>query len=117
MPLSVSAANGYTAWSGFREKDSSPAVVASLLLGRASHQSFVDLPPILLLLFTPHETVAINDPFLSLDYAAYLLQHDSVHGMYEKEVKAEDGCLVVGDAKIKFFAERNPAGTCEKSKS
>lgn len=54
-------------------------------------------------------TVAINDPFLSLDYAAYLLQHDSVHGMYEKEVTYADGCLVIGSHKIKFFSVRNPA--------
>jgi glyceraldehyde 3-phosphate dehydrogenase len=46
---------------------------------------------------------------LSLDYAAYLLQHDSVHGKYEKEVTYADGCLVIGDHKIKFFSERNPA--------
>lgn len=25
--------------------------------------------------------VAVNDPFLSLEYAAYQLKHDSVHGM------------------------------------
>jgi glyceraldehyde 3-phosphate dehydrogenase len=56
-----------------------------------------------------HHPVAINDPFLSLDYAAYLLQHDSVHGKYEKEVTYADGCLVIGDVKIKFFSERNPA--------
>lgn len=54
--------------------------------------------------------VAINDPFLSLDYAIYLLQHDSVHGKYDKEIKADGDCMVVGDVRIKFFAERNPAG-------
>ena len=54
--------------------------------------------------------VAVNDPFLTLEYAAYQLQHDSVHGTLSQEVKVEDGCLVVGDARIKFFAERNPAG-------
>ena len=54
--------------------------------------------------------VAVNDPFLTLEYAAYQLQHDSVHGTLPYEVKVEDGCLVVGDTRIKFFAERNPAG-------
>jgi glyceraldehyde 3-phosphate dehydrogenase len=52
--------------------------------------------------------VAVNDPFLSLEYAAYQFKYDSVHGTYPAEVKAEDGCLVVGDVKIKFFSERNP---------
>merc|ERR1711957_176787 len=36
-------------------------------------------------------------------------KYDSVHGTYPGEVKAEDGCLVVGDTKIKFVSERNPA--------
>ena len=59
----------------------------------------------------PNATVAaINDPFLSLDYAVYQLKYDSVHGTLPLEVKAEDGCLVVGDLKVKFFSERNPAG-------
>ena len=59
----------------------------------------------------PNATVvAVNDPFLTPEYAAYQLQHDSVHGMLKEEVKAEDGCLVVGSLRIKFFAERNPAG-------
>jgi glyceraldehyde 3-phosphate dehydrogenase len=53
--------------------------------------------------------VAINDPFLSIEYAAYQFKHDSVHGMYPGDVSVVDGCLVVGDTKIKFFAERNPA--------
>lgn len=58
--------------------------------------------------------VAVNDPFLTLDYAVYQLQYDSVHGALEQQVKAEDGYLVVGDIKVKFFAERNPAGKSQK---
>ena len=54
--------------------------------------------------------VAINDPFLTLEYAAYQLQHDSTHGMLDQEVSFADGHLIVGGTKIKFFAERNPAG-------
>jgi glyceraldehyde 3-phosphate dehydrogenase len=60
----------------------------------------------------PNATVvAVNDPFLTLDYAAYQLKYDSVHGTLPHDVKVEDGCLVVGDIKVQFFAERNPAGT------
>merc|ERR1711935_1189164 len=47
---------------------------------------------------------------MPLEYAVYQFKYDSVHGTYPGEVKAEDGCLVVGDTKIKFVAERNPAG-------
>jgi glyceraldehyde 3-phosphate dehydrogenase len=52
--------------------------------------------------------VAVNDPFLSVEYAAYQFKYDSVHGVYPGEVKADGEYLVVGDVKIKFFACRNP---------
>lgn len=53
--------------------------------------------------------VAVNDPFLTLEYAAYQFKHDSVHGTYQDDVSFEDGCLVIGDIKVKFFSERDPA--------
>jgi glyceraldehyde 3-phosphate dehydrogenase len=55
--------------------------------------------------------VAINDPFLTLDYAAYMFKHDSVHGMVKDTVTIDekDKCLVVGKVRVRFFAERNPA--------
>jgi glyceraldehyde-3-phosphate dehydrogenase/erythrose-4-phosphate dehydrogenase len=55
--------------------------------------------------------VAVNDPFLTPEYAAYQFKYDSVHGIYPAEVSHEEGYLIVGDVKIKFFSERNPAGT------
>ena len=30
---------------------------------------------------------AVNDPFLDIEYAAYQFKHDSVHGLYEGELK------------------------------
>lgn len=58
----------------------------------------------------PNATVvAVNDPFLTLEYAAYQFKHDSVHGTYPDDVSIEDGCLVIGDIKVKFFSERDPA--------
>lgn len=56
--------------------------------------------------------VGVNDPFLELDYAAYLFKYDSVHGKYSGTVVADkdSGCLIIdGTTKIKFFAERDPA--------
>jgi len=59
--------------------------------------------------------VAVNDPFLSIDYACYLFKYDSVHGQYPGTVTAdvESNSLIItdGDKKsvIKFFAERNPS--------
>jgi len=53
--------------------------------------------------------VAVNDPFLDLDYAAYLFKYDSVHGKFDGTVEVDGECLVInGDIKIKFFAERDP---------
>jgi glyceraldehyde 3-phosphate dehydrogenase len=54
--------------------------------------------------------VAVNDPFLDLAYAAYQFKHDSVHGTFSGEVTHADGCLVIGDVRVRFFSERNPAG-------
>jgi glyceraldehyde 3-phosphate dehydrogenase len=53
--------------------------------------------------------VAVNDPFLSVEYAAYQFQYDSVHGAYPEKVTFEEGYLIIGDVRVKFFAERNPA--------
>jgi glyceraldehyde 3-phosphate dehydrogenase len=53
--------------------------------------------------------VAINDPFMTLDYMCYLLKYDSVHGKYPGEVDEKDGCLMVDGSAIKFFTEKDPA--------
>ena len=55
------------------------------------------------------EVVAINDPFLTVDYAKYLLEHDSIHGKFKKEVKVKGDKLVVGSMKISFYTEKEPA--------
>lgn len=58
--------------------------------------------------------VAVNDPFLTLEYAAYQLQYDSTHGKLEQTVTFGDGHLIIGDTKVRFFAERNPAGKLQR---
>jgi len=52
--------------------------------------------------------VAVNDPFLDLDYMVYLFKYDSTHGTFKGDVKAEGGNLVVNGKKIQVFAERDP---------
>eukprot|EP00049_Salpingoeca_infusionum_P016982 m.351390 g.351390 ORF g.351390 m.351390 type:complete len:336 (-) comp16239_c0_seq1:257-1264(-) len=54
------------------------------------------------------EVVAVNDPFMSVDYMAYMVQYDSTHGRFKGEVKAADNQLVVNGTPIKVHAERNP---------
>lgn len=52
--------------------------------------------------------VAVNDPFIGLDYMVYMFQYDSTHGRFKGTVAAQDGFLVVNGNKIKVFQERDP---------
>jgi len=52
--------------------------------------------------------VAVNDPFLSVDYAAYQFKYDSVHGRFPGTVEVDGDYLVVNGTRIKFFACRDP---------
>ena len=54
------------------------------------------------------EIVGIND-LLDIDYLAYMLKYDSVHGRFQGEVSVEDGSLVVNGSKIRITAERDPS--------
>lgn len=55
------------------------------------------------------QIVAVNEPFMDLDYMVYMLRYDSVHGRCPEEVSARDGHLVVGPHKIRVFHEKDPA--------
>lgn len=55
------------------------------------------------------EVVAINDPFISVDYAAYMFKYDSTHGRYKGEVSHDDKHLIVDGHKILAYQERDPA--------
>ena len=54
------------------------------------------------------EVVGIND-LLEPDYLAYMLKYDSVHGIFQHDVKAEGNFLIVDGKKIQVFAEKDPA--------
>lgn len=53
------------------------------------------------------EVVAIND-LIDVEYLAYMLKYDSVHGRFNGDVAVENGSLVVNGKKIRVTAERNP---------
>jgi len=52
--------------------------------------------------------VAINDPFIDLDYMVYMFKYDSTHGQYKGDVSAADGKLMVDGRSITVFSERDP---------
>jgi glyceraldehyde 3-phosphate dehydrogenase len=55
------------------------------------------------------EVVAINDPFITGDYASYMLKYDSVHGRFDGTVSGADGKLTVNGKDITLHAEKDPA--------
>jgi glyceraldehyde 3-phosphate dehydrogenase len=62
------------------------------------------------------QVVAINDPFLDLEYAAYMLQYDSIHGQFKGTVEVKNGVLLInGKQKISFFSEKDPSNIKWKS--
>ena len=69
-------------------------------IGRAALKVIMETPEL--------EVVAIND-LLTIDNAAYLLKYDSVYGRYGKEVRGHEGHLHVGDKKITYLSEKDPA--------
>ena len=54
------------------------------------------------------EVVAINDPFITADYMAYMVKYDSIHGRFKGEVTSKDGILVVNGKEIKVYNEMDP---------
>ncbi len=54
------------------------------------------------------DVVAINDPFLDVEYAKYLLDHDTIHGRFDIPTSVKKGSLVIGGSEAKFFEIREP---------
>ncbi len=59
--------------------------------------------------FDDIEVVAINDPFVSAEYAAYLFKYDTVHGTFAGKVTSKENTLIVNNKKIAFYSELDPA--------
>jgi len=55
------------------------------------------------------KVVAINDPFLNIDYMVYLFKYDSTHGRFQGTVEAKDNKLVINGHEISVYAERQPS--------
>ncbi|KAI8810413.1 hypothetical protein BJ742DRAFT_203408 [Cladochytrium replicatum] len=54
------------------------------------------------------QVVAINDPFIDLDYMVYLTKYDSTHGRYKGKISTEGGKLVINGHAIDVYSAKNP---------
>jgi len=54
------------------------------------------------------EVVAVNDPFIDLQYMVYMFKYDSVHGKFKGTVEVKGNKLVVDGHPIQVFAEKDP---------
>jgi glyceraldehyde 3-phosphate dehydrogenase len=52
--------------------------------------------------------VAVNDPFIELDYMVYMFKYDSTHGQFKGTVEAKNGKLVVNGHEITVHDKRDP---------
>jgi glyceraldehyde 3-phosphate dehydrogenase len=54
------------------------------------------------------EVLAVNDPFIDLEYMVYMFKYDSVHGRFKGHVETRDGKLIVDGHSISVFQDRDP---------
>ena len=58
------------------------------------------------------QVVGVNDPFIDINYACYMIKYDSVHGKFNADLKVEQegdvSYLVVNGHKIRWFNKLNP---------
>ncbi|KAG8767869.1 hypothetical protein FRC20_005598, partial [Serendipita sp. 405] len=55
------------------------------------------------------DILAVNDPFIDLQYMAYMFKYDSTHGRFKGSVEVKDGKLVIEGKAVTVFAERDPS--------
>ncbi|CEM36876.1 unnamed protein product [Vitrella brassicaformis CCMP3155] len=53
--------------------------------------------------------VAVNEPFMDVDYMVYQLKYDSAHGRFPGTAENKDGKFIVNGKEIKVYMEKDPA--------
>lgn len=53
--------------------------------------------------------IAVNDPFIAPDYAAYMFKYDSTHGRYKGTVEAASDGIIIDGKKVLVFNEKDPS--------
>ena len=54
------------------------------------------------------DVVAVNDPFITAEYMAYMLKFDTVHGKFNGQVRGEGNKLYVNDKVVNVYNEMDP---------
>ena len=54
------------------------------------------------------KVVAINDPFMDAEYAAYQFKYDTMHGTFDGKVSGKGKTLSINGEKINFSCEKEP---------
>ena len=55
------------------------------------------------------DVVAVNDPFMDLEYMVYQFKYDTVHGQYKGTVRHDGKNLIIDDQVVQVFTEKDPA--------
>lgn len=55
------------------------------------------------------KVVAVNDPFIPANYAAYMLKYDSTHGRFPGVVGSGEDHITVDGSKVTLFNEKDPS--------
>jgi len=52
--------------------------------------------------------VAVNDPFMDVEYMVYMFKYDSTHGGFKGTVCHKDGKLIINGKEVAVYAKREP---------
>ena len=55
------------------------------------------------------QVVAINDPFIDLEYMKYMLTYDTIHGRFNGTIEIKDGKLVVNGKEVAVYGSKDPS--------
>ena len=55
------------------------------------------------------DVVAVNDPFIDVEYMKYMLTYDTIHGKYNADIKIEGNDLVINGKTVRVFNCMEPS--------
>lgn len=55
------------------------------------------------------DVVAVNDPFIDVEYMKYMLTYDTIHGKYNADIKIDGNDLVINGKVVKVFNCMEPS--------